>query len=56
MSDAPFLQESGVQEVRSYTHCMRCRMSFKKPKTMPYGPKCAAKVAQKEQRAAGGVI
>lgn len=53
--EGPIIQEAGVgaQEIRTYTHCMRCRRSFKKPKTVPYGPKCAAKAAQKAQRAAG---
>ncbi len=45
-SDA-IIQEQGVQEPRTYTHCMRCRRSFKRPKTVPYGPKCAKKAAQR---------
>jgi hypothetical protein len=32
---------------------MRSRRSFKKPKTVPYGPKCAAKVAHRAEHAAG---
>jgi hypothetical protein len=49
----PLIQEAGVQEPRSYTHCMRCRRSFKKPKTVPFGPVCAKKAAERAQRAAG---
>jgi hypothetical protein len=49
------IQEAGVGEVRTYTHCMRCRRGFKKPKTVPFGPKCAAKVAQRAAQAAGAV-
>ena len=51
--EGPIIQEAGVGEVRTYTHCMRCRRSFKKPKTVPYGPKCAAKVAHRAERTAG---
>lgn len=46
----PLIQEAGVAEIRTYTHCARCRRSFKKPKTTPYGPKCAAKMAERAAR------
>jgi hypothetical protein len=53
MSDEnPIIQEAGVAEVRTYTHCMRCKKSFKKSKTTPYGPKCAKKVAERAARGA----
>jgi hypothetical protein len=45
--DGAIIQEQGVQGARTYTHCMRCRRSFKRPKTTPYGPKCAAKMAER---------
>ena len=51
--EGPIIQEAGVQEDRTYTHCARCRRSFKHPKKVPYGPKCARKAAEKAQRAAG---
>ena len=47
------IQEPGMGEVRTYTHCARCRRNFKKPKTTSLGPKCAAKVAQMAAQAAG---
>ena len=34
------------QEPRAYSHCLKCKRSFKHPKTVPYGPKCAKMVAQ----------
>lgn len=45
------IQEQGISTPRTYTHCMRCRRSFKKSKTTPYGPTCAKKMAAKEARA-----
>jgi hypothetical protein len=51
--EGPTIQEQGTGEQRTYTHCMRCRRSFKKPKTSPLGPKCARKAAQRAERAAG---
>jgi hypothetical protein len=42
------IQEQGTATPRTYTHCMRCRRSFKKPKTVAYGPTCAKKMAARE--------
>jgi hypothetical protein len=42
------IQEQGISTPRTYTHCMRCRRSFKRSKTIPYGPTCARKMAAKE--------
>lgn len=55
MTDGPIIQEPGVAEARTYTHCMRCRRSFKKPKTTPYGPVCAKKAAERAAHTAGVV-
>lgn len=41
------IQEQGISAPRTYTHCMRCRRSFKRPKTIPYGPTCLKKMAAK---------
>ena len=49
----PIIQEPGVGEIRTYTRCMRCRRSFKKPKTTPMGPKCTKKAAERAARVAG---
>ena len=45
------IQEQGTATPRTYTHCVRCRRSFKRSKTVPYGPTCVKKMAVKEARA-----
>lgn len=35
------IQEQGVGQAETFTHCRRCRRGFKVPKNVPYGPKCA---------------
>ena len=38
------------QEIRTYSHCLKCKRGFKHPKTIPYGPKCVKMVAQMEAK------
>ena len=46
MLEGELVHEQDVQEIRTYSHCLKCKRGFKHPKTVPYGPKCAKMVAQ----------
>ena len=50
MPEGELVHEQDVQETRTYSHCLKCRRGFKRPKTIPYGPKCAKVVAQNAKR------
>jgi hypothetical protein len=47
MTSEDLIQEQGVQEAATYTHCIICHRGFKRPKTVPMGPVCAKKRAKR---------